>query len=409
MVDTYNEVLRDAMVAHQTGLLRYAGSVRNRINELLDATETDIRRVIQENAGRAGFDTSRRRRRLDAMLAAIREIRLEGWSAARSEWFAEMRRFAVAEPEFADGIVKAAASGVRLETALPAAATLRNIVTTTPFQGRTLRQWADNLQRRDLERFEQQINIGLAQNETPPEIARRIVGTVRQRGRDGVTQTTRRQADTVVRTTVNGIGAEARERYFEANSDLLGEKVFLATLDSRTTPICRSLDGKRYAVGDPNAPRFPLHMGERSLYSPVLDGEVIGRRPRRAFTEQQLVREYSDANELGLSVPSSLSAKEARDRLPRGTKGDFDAFARRRMRELTGTVPATTTYQEFARGLSAAQQDDILGPTRGALFRRGGLQLDQFVMRDGSELTLAQLKERHRQAFIAAGLDPDDF
>lgn len=79
------------------------------------------------------------------------------------------------------------------------------------------------------------------------------------------------------------------------------------------------------------------------------------------------------------------------------------------MRELTGTTPARTTYQSWLTGQSAAFQNDILGPTRGALFRRGGLKLDRFVEFDGTELTLAQLASRNTNAFLRAGLDPDLF
>ena len=79
------------------------------------------------------------------------------------------------------------------------------------------------------------------------------------------------------------------------------------------------------------------------------------------------------------------------------------------MRELTGTTAVKTTYQTWLGRRSAAQQADILGPTRADLFRKGNLSLDRFVMADGTELTLSQLASRHTAAFRRAGLDPDDF
>ena len=395
---TYNEALFDAMVSHQIGLLRYSGSVRNRIWSLLDATEADLKAEILDRAARSGIDTPGRLRSLEALLVRLRESRLKGWKGAREVWFEEMRALAKAEPEFFTQIVSTAVP-VEISATLPSPERLRAIVSSRPFQGKTLKGWADNVQRADLSRIEDQIKIGLVQGEHPNRIARRIVGSVALRGRDGATQVTRRQAAAITRTAVSGVSSEARREWMLANDDLAPQEVFTATLDSRTTPICRSLDGNLYDVG--TGPRLPLHFGERSVYSPVIDGEVIGERPRRDFTQRQLLREYADRE--GIRAPVKRSG------LPRGKRGEFDVFARKRMRELTGTAPAKLSYQKWLGQQSVAIQDDILGSTRGALFRRGGLTLDKFVDFDGSELTLDQLAGRYSGAFEKANLDPVAF
>jgi hypothetical protein len=184
-----------------------------------------------------------------------------------------------------------------------------------------------------------------------------------------------------------------------ANQDLFSEEQFVATLDARTTPVCRSLDGKRYPVG--KGPIPPLHFNCRSLRVPVLDGDALGKRPFVAATKAQLLREYAERE--GLKVPKT------REALPRGHKGAFDAFARMRVRQLTGRAPGRTTYQEWLSTQSAAFQDDVLGKTRARLFREGGLTLDKFVNRRGDEIPLSELARLHAAAFRAAGLDPKGF
>ena len=134
---------------------------------------------------------------------------------------------------------------------------------------------------------------------------------------------------------------------------------------------------------------------------PIIDGEVIGLRPERPFTERQIVREFS--RERGLGTLSE------RAQLPRGTRGDYDAFRRRRIRDLTGRVPARVTYREWLARQSAEFQDDVLGETRGALFRRGGLSIDRFVDRRDALVPLRELARREAAAFRAAGLDPERF
>lgn len=63
---------------------------------------------------------------------------------------------------------------------------------------------------------------------------------------------------------------------------------------------------------------------------------------------------------------------------------------------VVGQVPAETTYDQWLRRQSAAFQDDILGPTRGRLFREG-MTLDRFVDHTGRRVTLDEL-DRMRPA-----------
>ena len=80
-----------------------------------------------------------------------------------------------------------------------------------------------------------------------------------------------------------------------------------------------------------------------------------------------------------------------------------------RTRELIGRVPAKVDYQTWLGRQSATFQDDVLGVTKGRLFRRGNLPLDRFVDANDLEKTLTELARSDADAFIAAGLDPEDF
>ncbi len=144
-----------------------------------------------------------------------------------------------------------------------------------------------------------------------------------------------------------------------------------------------------------------MHFNCRSLRIAAIDGTLLGDRPAKPFVEKELLGEYGRANGLG--------DIKSRNDLPHGTKGDYDKWKRGRIRELTGPVPASTTYNEWLKGQSKAFQDDTLGSTKAKLFRDGGLSLDKFVNRQGDELTLSELSRKHGDAFKAAGLNPGDF
>lgn len=397
--NTVNEDFFDAMVRHQIGLLRLSGGIRNKVLKLLDESEADMADKIRSRlANVRGLNTPRSIVRLENLLGAIRATRLKSWRQVTETWLEELREVAKAEPVFIDNSVKTTVPVV-VETVLPATATLVSLVNTRPFEGQALRQWAKSIERADLQRIEAQIRIGLVQGESSQAIARRVVGTARLRGVDGATEITRRQAQAITRTAVNAISNMAKREYYTANADLFDEELYVATLDARTTAVCRANDGERFPIGE--GPLPPLHFNCRSLRIAVFEAEALGRRPARRFTEQQLLREYAKSNDI--TTPARRSG------LPRGHKGAFDNFRAGRIRELTGQVPAKVSYQEWLGRQSAAFQDDVLGKTKGRLFRRGNLTLDKFVNRRGDELSLSALARREADAFRAAGLDPDDF
>ncbi len=398
-VVTANEAFFDAMIRHQIGLLRLSGSIRNDIFKLMDATEKDMADKIRRGlASNKGLTTPADVRRLQTLMKAIKATRLTATSQITELWVRELRELAKAEPFFVDGALKTVVPVV-LETVIPSTRLLQSIVTTKPFEGKVMRKWARQFQLGDLNRIEDQIKIGLVQGESSAAIARRVVGTARLKGRNGVTEISRRHAATITRTAVNAISNQAKRAYYLENSELFSKELYVATLDSRTTPICSSLDGKTFPLGEGPIP--PLHMNCRSLRIAVINNQVIGERPARAFTQKQLLREFTKKQ--GIKPVTSRGA------LPRGTKGPFDTFSRGRMRELTGTIPAKVSYQQWLNRQPAMFQDDVLGKTRGALFRRGDLKLDKFVNRAGDQIPLSQLARIEREAFIAAGLDPADF
>lgn len=390
---TANEQLLDALIRHQIMLMRLSQSLRLRIEKLLNATEADIEAVVNRRLAN-GTSLSK----AQFLQRVIRNIRTKAWDEVTDEWVREANDIAKSEAQTVAGIMETV-SPVILDLALPPVSVLRALVTAKPFQGRTLRAWAQQLARDDLKRIEDQIKIGVVQGETNTQIAQRIVGSARLRGRDGVTEITRRAAQAITRTSVNHIANWSKRELYALNSDIIDEELFVATLDSRTTPVCRSNDGKTFPLGIGPIP--PLHWNCRSLRVAIFNGVVLGDRPQKPVTERMLIEEFA--------ADRDLDGVKTRDDLPRGLKKAYDKFARARTRELVGQVPATTTYQTWLEGQSAAFQDDILGPTRGRLFRSGGLRLDQFVNRQGDELNLSDLARAHKAAFIAAGLQPSDF
>lgn len=391
---TANELWFDSLVRHQIFLLRLSGGIRNDVIELLNRTERDVSRAVRRRITSGEGPTARQLKRAELLVQDIAAIRGSTHREVERALNAVFRDFVVEEGKFLKKAVEASVP-VQLNTTVPPLGQLHALVTERPFEGRVLREWARSLRATDLKRIEDQIKIGITQGETGPAISRRIIGTRRFQGRDGVTQLTRRNIDAITRTATIFFSNAARQAFLRDNKGIFTDELYVATLDSRTTPICRSLDGRTFPIGE--GPMPPLHFNCRSLRVAKIADEVVGTRPFKATSERTLARDFSGGK------------FTSRAQLPRGQKGRFDQFARAQGRKLIGTVPAKVTYGEWLKRQSASFQDDVLGKTRGQLFRRGNLALDKFVNRQGDEIPLTDLVKKDREAFIAAGLDPDDF
>jgi SPP1 gp7 family putative phage head morphogenesis protein len=397
---TSNEILQDAMIRHQTFLLRYSGSVRNRMIEILDRTQEDISDKIRSKlAANAALTTRVEMRRLNALMESIAKIRSPAWKKANEVLEEEMVALSLAESVSIQNTVILALP-VQIDVSMPSARMLRSIALARPFEGQILSEWAAGMEANDLRIMRNAIQLGMTAGEDMATIARRVTGSFAAQFADGTMQMTRNQIDSVVKTAVQHVANHSRTAWFMENSDIVELERFVATLDSRTTPQCRKEDGEQYPLG--KGPIPPLHFRCRSLRIAALDGVLAGTRPAKPYVERELLAEWGDRNNLEIKVKS-------RSDLPHGTRGEYDKWARGRIREMVGPVPATTTYSSWMKSQSKAFQEDTLGVTKAKLFRDGGVTLDKFVNRNGDELTLAQLAKRERQGFIDAGLDPDRF
>lgn len=150
-----------------------------------------------------------------------------------------------------------------------------------------------------------------------------------------------------------------RDELFQANADLIKGLKYVATLDSRTSDLCKSRDGKVYDLD--KAPPLPAHVNCRSAYTPVL----------KSFRE------------LGIDI----------DEAPSGTRASMN-----------GQVPSDTTYSQWLKGQPVSVQNDALGVTKATLFRKGDLPLDRFINRNGHEYTLKELRAKEFEAFEKSGI-----
>jgi len=393
-----NLIWFDSLIRHQVFSARFSGALRDEAIKILNETEAEIATLVRDKLRSNRDDVPRRLKQSSAVIAQIRRIRIEAWEKIERLMFRTYRDFNKSEINFLQGAFEASVP-VIIATAGVSVAKLNSILDDLVFEGRTLHQWMLRTRNADVRRIDAQIKIGIVQGEASGNIARRIVGAARLRGRNGVTQVARKNIESLINTATTAFGNADKQAFINENKEFFDLEVFTAVLDAGTTPICRSLDGNIYKRGDGPIP--PLHFGCRSIRIPVISEDAIGSRPFKATSEKILLSRYAQENNLG-------SIRFRKD-LPRGHKGRFDKWARVEARKFIGTVPGKVNYQQWLTRQSKMFQDDVLGKTRGKLFRSGGLTLDRFVDRRGQNIPLWQLAQRDGDAFRAAGLNPGDY
>lgn len=138
-------------------------------------------------------------------------------------------------------------AGMALVSSAVAPAQLRAMAGEILVQGAPVSEWWSRQAGDVLERFTDQMRLGIASGETSADLIRRIRGGTKDGELvRGFMDISRNHADGLVRSASQAVAEAAKETVYEANSDILAAVVWTATLDSRTTLMCDARDGKRY-------------------------------------------------------------------------------------------------------------------------------------------------------------------
>lgn len=198
---------------------------------------------------------------------------------------------------------------------------------------------------------------------TLQETVSQIIGTKANNYADGMIDKSRRDAERVVRTAVTHISTQARNALYEQNSDLIYGYRIVATIDSRTSNICKSWDGTVIKYTAKFQPMPPFHPNCRSNVISEIYGDKL--------------------SESGATRAVNFKAQG-------GIRGGT-----------VGQVSATQTYFDVLKKQSAAQQDLALGKARGKIFRNAGLSIGEFrqalVDEMGRPLTLAEMAKENKK------------
>jgi SPP1 gp7 family putative phage head morphogenesis protein len=244
--------------------------------------------------------------------------------------------------------------------------TVADGVTMTLPNGQVLKSSFENMAEREAAAFGQAVRNGFLTGESTESITRRLIGRLQEGDSGSISQLLRaggaattkanNQIRTVVRTSINQVANAASMKAYEANQDITKKYRYTATLDSRTSPICRALDGTEHDYG--KGPIPPQHFNCRSTTVPIIDYEGLGFDP---------------------PPPSKIGRPNSDKNIPDGET--YGAWLKRQPKTVQEQVLGDKGQVGYFNALSKKYGPD------GAIRR--------FVREDGSEKTIDDLKRAY--------------
>ena len=192
------------------------------------------------------------------------------------------------------------------------------------------------------------------------------------------------QIMSLVRTSINQVSNTASQETYKANSAITKKYRYVATLDSNTTLLCASKDGKLFDYEE--GPMPPLHFNCRSTTVPVIDWDGLEK-------------------DYGIIAPDKI---EGVGEAKRASKD--------------GPVPANEKYgdwlyskrvKEGRKVLPGVEQVDALGYDKAVYFNRLAARykdpnkaIVSLVREDGTEKTLADLRRDYKFKKVVRPSEP---
>ncbi len=248
---------------------------------------------------------------------------------------------------------------------------LKQLANNTLIDGAPSADWWKEQNRTLRNAFKREMREGMINGETIQDLVRRVRGRRENGFKDGLMSTATHKAQALVRSSTMAVANAARLETYAQNADVIKGVQVLATLDQRTSDICKSLDGQAWSTPDHNrlpgttaswrgAP--PFHWNCRSTLVPVL-------------------RSWSDMSG-DPEIKKRLLKAEDSKKLKKGWRSSMD-----------GQVSDKITYEEWLKTKPEAFQLQVLGPTKHAMWKEGKLPFSQLIDQSHNPLTIEVIKK----------------
>jgi len=359
MPRSVNEILADDIVSHDVDLMRLTAKSRRTLVRSLNALQADlieeVRRMDMAGAARA----STRHARLLKLIESADNMVISTYKDMRGTLKSDLRDIAEITSEAAAGALE---DGLTLTTQAVSLTPvqLTSIAGAAVVEGAPMKEWMGRQSARFRNGFKDQMRMGLLAGESVPRMVRRI---------RPLTTAAKHEVTALVRTSALSVQNEARVTMYGENDDLIKAVQASATLDTKTSQLCRGRDKMSWTMeGVPiksSGANFPFpgpppwHFNCRTTLLPITKSfEELGIKTKRKVKEIDEKRAAMDGE----------------------------------------IVSAKMNYEAWLRRQPAARAREALGNTRYKLWKRGkGLTMQQMLDQDGRPLSVEKLRAKYKR------------
>lgn len=359
----------DYTTQHALDILRVAAGSRQKALAALRDLETELARQIA-----AGPSSINQAARLRTMLGNVQEAIRGTYQGISSDHREDLKGLARLSGAAAVAAVNAGVSVDVFGTTI-SASQLEKVVDGKSIFGNSSGDWW-KLQSVDLQqRFSAAMTQGLLLGETVAQLTARVSAI------DGIMTTKKRQAEALARSSAISVSNAARMETFRTMSDVIRGIQWVSTLDTRTTPICRALDGLTWdldlkPIGHNKAfPGPTAHWNCRSTQVPVLKSweDLAGKKLpslNRGDVEKRMREKLAKRGWSPAKIDKAVSQSRA---------------------SMDGQVAESMTFDEWLNTKAEPQVESMLGPGRAKLWNSGAVTVADLTDQTNRPLTLKQL------------------
>ncbi len=380
----FNTLINDGLITHGVDLNRVAANEAQQMRNFLSLLDDDLKNQIQKADVAGAARTATKIRRQEALIRQADDTIRSRYTSAKRRLDSSLLQLAdiqgKAVPKLMNDVFK-----VDIVNPLIDKGTLRHLVSGQDIMGRPAKAYWKRQGANASDAFAGQMRLGVVAGETNDQLVRRIVGTstgkrvkvefknktrlVHERA-GGIMDTSKRNADSLVRTSVQQVSNDVNMKMFEDNKDILSGVEAVVTFDQRTTDLCISRSGgawdfdgkplKDSATDEPFPGPPPWHFQCRTTLSPVvMDWSEMTKDPEVKKTLEK--------------VPRTKSFKASMD----------------------GKIAEDLTYEQWLKTKPVQFQKDVLGVGKQKLWSEGKITAQQLVNENGRPLTLSELSQKH--------------
>jgi len=335
---------------------RFGGYVANLFDPYVERLKAEIKVIL------SGVESTQNMRKINSLVNEIRNAQLSIYGEYNEkDLLKELQDFADLESNWQgkslSSLINTADYNVVVSpyNQVWAAVTTNPLVFPDSHGVKLLEPFIKDIEAKEIKRVGDIVRTGFITGRTSDQIVRDITKS------GGILdKLTRKNIKAMVRTSTNHTSTVAMQKTMRDNDDVVIGYEIVATLDGRTSSICRSLDGTIFKWGDKKAIAPPFHINCRTTTAPAIDArfKLDGIGTTRA----------SKGIEGGQQVSADLSYYDW-------------------LKEQSGQGPKGRAFVM-----------DVLGKERGRLFMDGGLSTDRFKRLTTDQLfqpiTLDELRKK---------------